>query len=150
MSYLLGQQVVAVGDGAVILQPTIVTSDTVVFPYFSNLITIGIPYQITIRPTNPVMSAQGSTTRGMKQKLNRVTLSVYQSMGGEYGTDPAHMYDITYGPGTMLQPPAMSTLELTRDMDDDWSDESTFYVTQSDPLPFTLRGLVWRDSANQD
>jgi hypothetical protein len=150
MSYLLGQQVVAVGDGAVILQPTTVTSDTVVFPYFSNLITIGIPYQITIRPTNPVMSAQGSTTRGMKQKLNRVTLSVYQSMGGQYGTDPAHMYDITYGPGTMLQPPAMSTLELTRDMDADWSDESTFYVTQSDPLPFTLRGLVWRDSTNQD
>ena len=60
------------------------------------------------------------------------------------------MYDITYGPGSQGQQPAMSTLELTRDLDGDWSDISTFYITQSDPLPFTVRGLVWRESANQD
>ena len=100
LSYLMGQQVTAVGDGAVILQPTTVTSDSITFPYYSNLITIGIPYQTTIQPTNPVLSSQGATTRGMKQKLNRVTLSLYQSMGGQCGTDLYHMYDITYGPGS--------------------------------------------------
>ena len=150
MSYLLGQNVTAVGDGALILQPTPVTSDTVTFPYFANLITIGIPYETTIQPTNPVLTTQGATTRGMKQKLSRVTLSLYQSMGGQFGSDLAHMYDITYGQGTQGKPPSMSSLELTRDMDDDWSDESTFYVTQSDPFPFTLRGIVFRMSANQD
>lgn len=150
MSYLLGQTVTAVGDGAVILLPTAVTSDSITFPYYCNLITIGIPYQVTLQPTNPVLTSQGSTTRGMKQKLNRVTISLYQSMGGECGTDLNHMYDITYGPGSQAKQPAMSTLELTRDLDGDWSDESTFYITQSEPLPFTVRGLVWRESANQD
>ena len=150
MSYLLGQQVTAVGDGALILPPTIVTADAVNLPYYANLITIGIPYGVTIQPTNPTLSSQSGTTRGMKQKLDRVTLSLYQSMGGQFGTDPAHMYDITYGPGTMAQQPQMSTLEVTRDMDCDWTDESTFYITQSDPFPFTLRGLVWRMDVNQD
>jgi len=150
MAYLLGQTIVAVGDGALILQPTVVTADTVVFPYYANLITIGIPYQTTIRPTNPAITSQGATTRGMMQKLNRVTLSIYQSMGGQYGTDLNHMYDITYGKGTMGQVPQLSTLQVTRDLDADWADESTFYITQSDPFPFTLRGLVWRDSTNQD
>ena len=150
MSYLLGQQVTAVGDGALILPPTIVTADAVNLPYHANLITIGIPYGVTIQPTNPTLSSQSGTTRGMKQKLDRVTLSLYQSMGGQFGTDPAHMYDITYGPGTMAQQPQMSTLEVTRDMDCDWTDESTFYITQSDPFPFTLRGLVWRMDVNQD
>jgi hypothetical protein len=179
LSYLIGQQVVAVGDGAIILQPTTVTSDVMTFDYFCNLITIGIPYQTTIQPTNPALTSQTSTTRGMPQKLNRVTLSLYQSMGGQYGTSLDDMYDIVYGPGgpvppqmavssstsgstttktitltygpaTISQPPQMKTGEFTRDLDADWSDESKFYITNSDPFPFTLRGLVMRMSTNQD
>jgi hypothetical protein len=150
MSYLIGQTVVAVGDGAQILQPTVVTGDTVVFPYYANIITIGLPYGLTLRPTNPTLTTQAATSRGMPQKLNRVTLSLYEAMGGQYGTDLNHMYDIDYGPGTMSQQPQMSTFEVTRDMDCDWTEESTFYVTQNEPFPFTLRGLVFRMSANQD
>jgi hypothetical protein len=150
LSYLLGQQVVAVGDGAVILQPTTVTADTISFPYYANLITIGIPYTYTLQPTNPTLSSQGATTRGMRQKLSRVTLSLYQAMNGKMGIDLDHMYDITYGPGTQAQTPQMSTGEYTRDLDADWDDESTLYIQQSDPLPFTVRGLVARMSANQD
>ncbi len=44
----------------------------------------------------------------------------------------------------------MPNLEVTRDLDADWSDESTFYITQDDPLPFTVRALVLRMSYNQD
>lgn len=150
MNYLLGQQVTAVGDEALILEPTLVTSDVITFPYYSNFITIGIPYGVELQPTNPVLSSQASTTRGMPQKLNRVTLSLYQSMGGQYGTDPAHMYDITYGPGAQMQPPAMSSLEVTRDIDADWDDQSTFFIRQNQPFPFTVRGLVLRMSYNPD
>jgi hypothetical protein len=150
MSYLLGQSVVAVGDGAQILEPTVVAADTVTFPFYCNLITIGLPYQTTIQPTNPVISTTAATTRGMKQKLNRVTLSLYQAMGGQYGIDLDHMHDITYGPGTQGQTPGMSTVEMTEDMDADWMDSSTFYVTQDDPFPFTLRALVMRLSYNAD
>jgi hypothetical protein len=71
-------------------------------------------------------------------------------MGGQFGSDPDHMYDITYGPGTMGQQPQMRTTELNRDMDSDWNSESTLYITQSDPLPFTLRGLVMSLCANPD
>ena len=150
LSYLLGNTVVAVGDGALILQPTLVTGDAISFSYYSNLITIGIPYQMTVQPTNPVLSSQGATTRGMPQKLNRVSLSLYQAMGGQFGQSPGYMYDINYGPGSMAQVPQMSTTLVTVDMDDDWSEESTFYVTQNVPLPFTLRGIVFRLSASQD
>jgi len=150
MSYLLGQTVVAVGDGALILQPTAVTSDTVTFPYYANLITIGLPYKVTIQPTNPVVTTSAATTRGMKQKLNRATLSLYQSMGGWFGVDPDHLYPITYGPGSFGQLPGLFTGEVTRDPDADWDDGSTFYIEQEQPFPFTLRGLVMRLSYNPD
>jgi hypothetical protein len=150
LSYLLGQTVVAVGDGAIILQPTVVTSDSITFPYYCNLITIGIPYTTTIQPTNPSLSSQGATTRGMPQKLNRASLSLYQSMGGQVGTDLNYMYDLVYGTGTQLQTPTMTTGLLTVDLDCDWSESSTLYIQQSDPLPFCVRGIIFRMTANPD
>ena len=45
---------------------------------------------------------------------------------------------------------AMPTLEITRDLDANWGDHSTFFITQDEPLPFTLRGIVLRLSYNQD
>jgi hypothetical protein len=71
-------------------------------------------------------------------------------MGGKYGTDLNHMYDINYGPGAQAQTPAMNTSVFTRDMDSDWLDESTFWVTQDEPLPFTLKGLIFRMSYSPD
>jgi hypothetical protein len=151
LSYLLGLTVVAVGDGAQILLPTVVTADVMTFSYFCNLITIGIPYQMTVQPTNPVLSQQGATTRSMRQKVNRISISLYESMGGQYGDDLEHMYDITYGPGAQAGVPAMSTFDsVVRDTDCDWSDESTFFIQQSVPFPFTLRSLVFRLTANAD
>ena len=44
----------------------------------------------------------------------------------------------------------LPTLEITRDLDANWGDHSTFFITQSEPLPFTLRGIVLRLSYNQD
>lgn len=104
MSYLLGNYVTAVGDGAIILAPTVVTQDSFTFPYYCAQITIGIPYTMTVQPMNPVTSSQTSTTRGQKQKLNRVTISLYQALGGKYGTDLAHMYQLTYPQSTGGQP----------------------------------------------
>jgi len=139
-----------VGDGALILPPTTVTGDMVTFPYYANLVTIGIPYQMTVQPTNPVLTSQGATTRGMKQKLNRVTLSLYEAMGGQIGTDLDHLHDIVYDAGARSKTPAMTTGEFTLDLDADWDEESKFYIVQDDPLPFTLRGIVMRMNVNQD
>ena len=151
LSYLLGNTVAAIGDGAIILFPTVVTGDSIQLPYYANLIVIGIPYQMTVQPTNPVLSNQAQTTRSMPQKINRISLSLYQAMGGQYGDDLDHMYDINYGPGSQAQTPAMSTLDsVVRDTDCDWSEQSTFFVTQDVPLPFTLRGIVFRMTANPD
>ena len=68
------------------------------FPYYCAVITIGLPYKTIIQPTNPVITQPTFSTRGQKQKLSRVTISLYQSIGGMYGIQdvPEHMYDIKY------------------------------------------------------
>ena len=150
LSYLIGNTVTAVGDGAVILQNTLVTSDSITFPYYYNLLTIGIPYTLTIQPTDPALESESTTTVGMRQKLSRVTMSLYESMGGMSGTELGYMYPIDYGLGQRLNQPSMTTADITRDMDDEWDDNSTFIVVHNDPLPFTLKGLVFRMVVVQD
>lgn len=105
MSYLLGKQVTAVGDSAIILPPTTVTGDSITFNYYCAQIVIGIPYTMTVQPTNPVITNPTFSTRGQRQKLNRVTISLYQSLGGKFGTSLDDMYEITYGPGAKGQQP---------------------------------------------
>lgn len=107
MNYLLGRSVVAVGDCNLILPPTVVTGNTMTFDYYCAKIVIGLPYRTTIQPTNPVISSPTFSTRGQKQKLNRATISLYQSLGGKYGIQdvPEHMYEIDYGPGSRGEQP---------------------------------------------
>lgn len=145
MSYLLGQQVVAVGDGALILPldpPISVMADTVNFPYYSNLITIGIPYQTIIEPMNPILGSREATSRGKRQKISRVALSLYQSMGGLFGSDQQHLYAINYGTGSETQAPSMFTGLIERDLDGDWDDYASISIVHGEPFPFTLRSVT--------
>ena len=52
--------------------------------------------------------------------------------------------------GAMASCGCMPSVEVTRDIDADWSDEDTFYITQDQPFPFTLRGIVLRMSYEND
>lgn len=142
MSYLIGQQVVAVGDGALILKPTTVTQDTVTFPYYANLITIGIPFKTIIEPLNPILGNRESTSRGKKQKISRISISLFQSIGGLYGTDQEHLYPMIYGTGSETQAPSMFTGLIERDLDGEWSDEDTISIVHGEPFPFTLRAVI--------
>jgi len=86
----------------------------------------------------------------MHQKLDKVTLSIYQGIGGQIGQDLNHLHEINYGPSSLGKDPSLFTGEVTKEIDADWDDKSTFYITNDDPFPFTVRGIVFSLNANQD
>jgi hypothetical protein len=154
MSYLMGQNVTAVGDEAVIFTG-IVTADTVVFDSYANLITIGLPYASTIEPMNPVLGDQKNTSKSKRQKFTRVNLSMYESVGGMVGTDANHLYNIDYTQGTPnpLPPGSPATLftgNVINDLDAEWTDEGTITIVHSDPFPYTLRSVTPRLSVAEE
>jgi hypothetical protein len=154
MSYLMGQNVTAVGDEAVIFTG-IVTADTVVFGSYANQITIGLPYTSTIEPMNPVLGDLKNTSKSKRQKFPRVNLSMFESVGGMVGTDANHLYKIDYTQGTPnpLPPgsPAMLfTGNVINDLDAEWTDEGTIHIVHSDPFPFTLRSVTPRLSVAEE
>jgi hypothetical protein len=149
MSYLMGQEVIAVGDTQVIFEGT-VTSDTVVFGSYANQITIGLPYKTTIQPMNPVLGNQQATSKGKKQKFTRATFSLYESIGGQAGTDADHLYDLSYGENSEGNPPELFTGNITRDLDGEWEDDATILIVHSDPYPFCLRSVTPRLSVAEE
>lgn len=155
LQYLAGQTVVAVGDGSKLSvngQSSFVvpSSGQLTFDTYANQITVGIPYHQIIKPTQLVVASQGGSSRGMKQKLRRVTLSIYQGIGGMCGTENGYMYQIPYGESYLGGPPAMFTGEVTVDIDCDWDAHSNLIIQNDAPFPFTLRGLVARLEFNPD
>jgi hypothetical protein len=154
MSYLMGQNVTAVGDEAVIYTG-IVTDDAVVFGSYANQITIGLPYSSTIEPMNPVLGDQKNTSKSKRQKFTRVNLSMFESVGGMVGPDSAHLYNIDYTQGTPnpLPPGSPATLftgNVINDLDSEWADEGTIRIVHSDPFPFCLRSVTPRLSVAEE
>ena len=149
MSYLLGQTVVAVGDEQVIFEGA-VAADTLNFGSYANQVTIGVPFTSTIQPLNPVLGGPQASSKGKKQKFSRVTLSLYESVGGQYGTDTDHLYDISYGDNAQGNPPTLFTGNLTRDLDGEWGNEDTILIVHSDPYPYTLRAVAPRLSVAEE
>jgi hypothetical protein len=154
MSYLMGQNVTAVGDEAVIFTG-IVTADAVVFGSYANQIAIGLPYSSTIEPMNPVLGDQKNTSKSKRQKFTRVNLSMFESIGGMVGTDSTHIYSIDYTQGTPnpLPPGSPATLftgNVINDLDAEWTDEGTIHIVHSDPFPYTLRSVTPRLSVAEE
>jgi hypothetical protein len=155
MQYLNGQTVVAVGDGAEIFSGVVPSNGIVALGSYANQVTIGLPYTTTIQPMNPVLGSQQDTSKGKKQKFTRATLSMYESIGGQVGTDSSNLYAIDYtqngGPAPAQGvPPSMFTGNVTQDLGGDWGDEDTIMIVHSDPFPFTLRSVTPRLSASQE
>jgi hypothetical protein len=144
LDQIQGKTAVAVGDNAIIWQGTVPNDGVVTFDYYANLIVIGLPFTMTVEPMNPILGHPQQTSKGKKQKISRVTLSLYQSIGGKYGNDQDHLHILAYGPGSKGLTPDWFTGNITRDLDGDWEDEDTISIVHEEPFPFTLRSIVPR------
>jgi hypothetical protein len=150
MQYLAAKMVVAVGDEQVIFNGPAPTSGTVVFGSYANAITIGLPFTTTIQPMNPVLGSPQATSKGKRQKFYRATISLFESVGGQIGTDSSHLHDIEYGQNTLGNPPALFTGNLTHDLDGEWGEEDTILIVHSDPYPLTLRSVTPRLAVSEE
>ena len=149
MSYLLGQNIVAVGDGQEIFQGP-VTEDAVDFGSYANLVTIGLPFRSIVEPLNPIIGNQQATSKSKRQKFTRANVSFYESVGGMFGTDWKHLHAINYGKSSQGKPAAMFTGNVLFDLDSDWEDEGTVLFVHDDPYPFTLRSITPRLSVAEE
>jgi len=105
---------------------------------------IGKTYNSTLEPMKLHTTTDQGTTKGRRQKCNKLTLSLYETgQGIQVGTDTDHLKSLFLNETD----PAVGELftgDAHYDYDGDWDDKVTIVVRQSQPLPMTVLAIFPR------
>ena len=141
LSWLEGKTVAILADGAA--QATqVVTAGAVTIQHPGTLVTIGLPYAPAIK-TLPLVMQIDASGQGRVKNINKCWVRVYQSSSIWAGPSLSSLAKFkqrtteAYG-----QPPELITDEVEIVIPASWSTSGQVYITQTDPLPFTVVGLT--------
>lgn len=84
---------------------------------------------------------EAGTARGDAQRIDRLTLSLYNARGGMFGQDDSDLNDIEYTEQNM---DGLSTGDVTLDMSQDSSRETSFVIETDSVYPMTVTSVTSR------
>jgi hypothetical protein len=146
LSHLEGKTVDVVIDGAADVQRTI-TSGQLTIGYYGNKVHIGLPVSNTLAPTMPYIQTAQGVSRGKKQRINELVVSVYETPCGKFGRDTTHLEAMKIGTGGT---PALFSGEIIASFDGNWGTDAPVIITQDKPLPMTIRSINYSISVNEN
>jgi len=149
LSHLEGKTVSVLGDG-VDFGDEVVAGGAITLDHYGNLIHVGLPFESVIEPMKLHSGSTLGTARSKKQRINKVTVCVYETCGGKIGPDEDNLQDIsgyfekTYDEGELI------TADADVEFDGDWKNEATLCLKQDRPYPFGILALIPRVSLNEE
>jgi len=143
LSHLEGKTVSVLADGAA--QPAaVVASGQITLGKPASTVLVGLPYVSLIQPMKFDFQTQSGPTRGLNKRINRITVSLFKSLGGEASTDGLDYYWIyprDFDDPMDASPPVFSgDAEVV--LAGNYSQNADIYLRQILPYPFTVRALV--------
>lgn len=139
LSWLEGQKVAILADGAVVPQQTVVNGQ-IKLSVPASIITIGLPYESDAK-TLPAIINDSSYGLGRNKNVSRVTLKVYRTSGIFVGPSFDDDVLVEYKQRTTEPcgaPPAMVSGDVSIRLLPSWTDTGSICIRQADPLPLTL------------
>jgi hypothetical protein len=144
LSWLEGQTVNILADGAVMPQQT-VTSGTITLPnnITASTITVGLPIIAQLQTLPIAAQVDGGFGQGRMKNVNKVWLRVYRSSGVLAGPDFNSLVPFkqrtteNYG-----SPPNMVSDEIEIVLSNSWGASGQVCVQQTDPLPLDLTSMT--------
>jgi hypothetical protein len=144
LGHLEGETVAICADGAVRpLQAVSGGSITLAAPAAS-VVHVGLPFASYIETLRPEMPMQDGTLQARRQRIVRMWLRLHESKGGAVvrgGASEALIYRIAADPMTQAVPLFSGDYEIVPPAG--WDRGSSVRVTTSDPVPFTVLGLIF-------
>ena len=143
LSHLEAKSAGVLADGAVQPNKT-VSSGQITLDKAASKVLVGLPFTSTILPMKFDYELQDGATRGRRKRINRASVSLYKSLGGEAssnGTDWLWLYPRDFNdPMDASPPPFSGDAEVV--VAGDYSFDGDFYLRQTLPYPLTIRALV--------
>jgi hypothetical protein len=143
LSHLEGKTAGILADGAAQVSAT-VASGQVALAKAATKVLVGLPFTSTVLPMKFDFELRDGPTRGRRKRINRATVSLYRSLGGEVSTDGTEWYWIYPrdfdDPMDASPPPFSGDAEVV--VGGGYSFDGDFYLRQTLPYPLTVRALV--------
>jgi hypothetical protein len=142
LTWLVGQTVSVLVDGAVQPQCVVSAAGQITLQRPGVVVQVGLPYTAEI-DTLPIALQVDGSGQGRQKNVNKVWIKVYVSgsvfAGPTGGTLTEYKQRTTEAFGA---PPAPMTKEIEIVIQPSWGPDGTLTISQSNPLPLTLVGLT--------
>ena len=143
LDHLEGETLSVLADGA--SHPdVVVASGAVTLNRASSVVHLGLPYESDIETLRIEAGAQDGTAQGKTKRIHRVTIRIYRTLGLQFGPNESNMDVLPFrtSADTMGNPPALFTGDKSVNWNDGYNTSGVMYFRQSQPLPFTLLGIM--------
>jgi hypothetical protein len=136
LDHLEGEAVAVLADSVVVTGKT-VASGSITLSTAASKVHIGLAYTPELETLDVVATDDDGPVQGEIKRIKNVSISLVDSMGGQFGPDSSNTDDIPYDDETAL------FTGWTRDLsfDEGFDDTSTVYITSDEPLPLEVAAI---------
>ncbi len=143
----LEEKTVSILADGVVLDNQRVSNGQITLSTPARNVRVGLPYKSKAVPMRMDLNLQSGTTHGSIKKISEIVFSFHNTLNAQYGST-----DKTLMPITWLDPRWVNTSDIeglftgdvTIAFDGGFSTEDTIILSQSDPLPCTIRAIIPR------
>ena len=145
LGHLEGKEVAIWADGAVHLRCTVV-SGAITLDREVSKAQVGLPYRGQFLSPRLEAGATEGTAQGKMKRIDKLTLRLHRSAGGQAGPDLAHLATLKYRQFSdpMDTGTPLFTGDLEIDYPGEYGAEGQLMVVQDDPAPLTICALIPR------
>jgi hypothetical protein len=146
LDHLEDKLVAILADGEVLDQQR-VSGGKIVLSTPALNVRAGLPYDSLATPMRMDLNLQSGTTSGSIKKISEIVLSFHDTLNAQYGASETSLFDIDW---TNVRWKNSSEIEglftgnVTVAFDGGFDVEDTLLISQSDPLPCTVRAIIPR------
>lgn len=143
LDHLEGETLSVLADGA--SHPdVVVASGAVTLSRQASVAHFGFSYDSNIKTLRIEAGAADGTAQGKTKRIHRVGVRLYKTLGLQFGPDADNLDVLPFrtSADAMGNPPALFTGDRSVNWNAGYDTEGVMYFRQSQPLPFTLLGVM--------
>jgi hypothetical protein len=146
LDHLEGYTVAILADGSVLPSQT-VTNGMVVLAHAAETVIVGLPYESWLETLDLELADDQGTGQGRIKVVNRVTLKVHRTRGGEAGPRGVDQWDRidqlrVRDVWDQQDPTALRTGNLDLVINSGWEQTGGLTIRNRDPLPVTILAVI--------
>ncbi len=146
LSHLEGRIVRILADGEVLDEQRVVSGQISLATQAFN-VRAGLGYDSKLTPMRLDITTQGGTTHGSIKRSSELVISFLDTTGAKYGATDTTLFDIDFekvGLKNTSKIEGLFTGDVKVHLDSGFDIEDSIVISQSDPLPCTVRAIISR------